>query len=193
MGIEVENGKVKVSGSYSLKIPGAVNYSSEDAYVGLSVEFDSEGDATALLTASRPLEADLVREAKLAVFAQLDVDFVEDDDGILRPKLKAATPAPAAKAAPKPSGGGGGGQGTFAPPKASKERVATLPKFVADFGNGPNLYRDQRPLKEDNTYAATAPDFKNVEDPNDVVWLYFKDGGVNQDTEAALVAAGQEV
>ncbi len=197
MGIAVENGKLRISAGYSLKIPGAANYSSQDAHASYSVELDVEGDVTAIAEAAPDIYDDLETKAKLSVFKQLGLGFTEEADGTLQPKLEAApvaAPAPAATSAPSsaPFGGGGGGQQRpFSPPKAD---VTQQPAFIADLGEGLIEYYDLRSLKADGTFKPRAADFRPTrKGAGNQVWLTDRDGNQNANVVAGLQAAGVAV
>lgn len=192
MGIEIKDGKLKVSASYSLKIPAATDYSSEDAYMGLSLEFDVDGDATAIIAAAPALQKDLASQAKLAVFEQLGVEFNTAQDGLLTPKLKAKAAAPSRAPFGVPSSSENNPisrppAGGYGPPKAD---VTLQPQVFMDLGNGPQAYYDLRSLKDSGVFKAGAADFRAVANSKDQAWVKFKDGNLNSKTTAALDAAG---
>lgn len=195
--IEVNGSSARVSVSYSLKVPAAASYSSEDSHVGYSIEFDTaDKDVETIIGELEALQAQLLNTAKLTVFAQLGVEFEASATGILAPVLKEkaepakkAAPRPAARAAaPRAGGGGGYGGGQFAPAKAKGRE---LPVVML----GGVAYFDQRELKEDGTYKPGAADFKSVNKVNGdnvQLWLYSRDGAINDDVAALLDEAGLE-
>ena len=196
--IEVNGSSARVSVSYSLKVPAAASYSSEDSHVGYSIEFDTAGkDTETIIGELEALQAQLLNTAKLTVFAQLGVEFEASATGILAPVLK-DRPEPAKKAAPRPparaaaprSGGGGGGYGggQFAPPKGKGRDLDVVML-------GGTAYFDQRVLKEDGTYKPGAADFKSVNKVNGdnlQLWIVSREGHLNDDVVAMLDEAGLE-
>jgi hypothetical protein len=189
--MEISGTVAKVSAGYSLKVPAAADYSSEDAHVSFGIEFDISGaeDLDTIVSQLEALEAQLHASAKLAVFAQLGTEFEAGPNGVMVPVIKSA-PKAAAPAARRPSGGGGGGGGTgrggFAKPKAQGRE---LPVVVL----GGEAYYDQRVLKEDGTYKDGAADFKSVQKVNgqaNQLWITGRDGSFNDDVVALLDEAG---
>lgn len=185
--IEYENGTLRVSAGYSLKVPGSADYSSEDAHASLSLEAQVDGDDVKLsdvIEQAKLLYATLAQSAKIAVFAQLNVEFDTTDTGLLRPIIKGSAPAPkrtapATNSQPKQ-------QQQYAPPKAD---TSDLPIVTIDGVQ----YRDQRPLKADGTYKPGAADFKSVDKVNGrfaQLWLADKNGNQNAEVVAALERSG---
>lgn len=192
MSVVVENGKMRVSAGYSLKVPHEVQYASQEAHIGLSLEFDVDGESSAILAQGEGLEAAIAQQVKLAVFAQLGVDATDGPNGIVMPALTAparnAAPAtPKGSFTPKGSGGGGGGS-QYGPPKAD---VTQQPVVTFDDGNGVHAYYDLRSLKADGTFKPNAADFRSVSDgTKKQVWLRGKDGSVNARVASSLEAMG---
>ena len=195
MSVTVENGKLRVSAGYSLKKPHDVQYASEEAHMGLSLEFDVEGEASAALAQGESLEAALAQQVKLMVFAQLGVE-AEDRGGVLHPKLvePARNQAKAAPSAPVPSsyntqqtgGGGGGGQQNYVP-KVSRETIQAQPVVTIDA----HAYYDLRGLKRSGDFSPRAADFRSVsEGTKKQEWLTSKEGQVKSKVAEALVAGG---
>ncbi len=194
MGLEINNGKVRVSAGYSLKVPLEAQYATNDAHFALSIEFDTEGDSTAVIAQAERLEADLAAQVKLAVFAQLGVDFREDQNGMLQPVVtpQAATgTTPQAQSAPQsgsaPTRQGGQG-GSYGKPKAdvTKQDIVTF-----HHREGLHAFYDLRSLKADGTYKQGAADFRSVsEGTKRQVWVRNKEGQLNDEVASALSQAG---
>jgi hypothetical protein len=190
MPVTFEDGTIRVSASYSLKTSAGVEYSTHDAYLGVSVEFPAEGNTDELLEVASVFEGELQNHLKENVFAALDVDGKFTETGVLVPDLK-----PPVVAAPvqqgyvsssgQPSQGGAGGGQSFSPPKASSDTISALPRVTLDG----EVFIDQRSLKP-TTYSAKAADFKSATDSNKSLWLYSKDGSLNADVAAKATAAG---
>lgn len=205
MGIKIEDGTLKVSAGYSLKV-GLPNYSSMDAHAGYSLEVDVTGEEAQVLFEGQRLYDQLTNAAKLSCMATLGIDAEPDDDGVLQPVLGAAQPAPvvqqaavqqAPQAAPYNGGGGtyngGGGQGggTFGPPKAD---LNAEPRFTADLdGRGVTTWIDLRGVKERGLFKAGAADFRDTADSKHQVWLKDKQGNVKASVAEALQTAGVAV
>jgi hypothetical protein len=190
MAIELEGTVAKVAVGYSLKVPGAADYSSEDAHASYSVEFDISGKTFDQVQEElEAIQAQLHTNAKLAAFAQLGVEFDTSTAGVIQPVIK--TRPKAAKTGggytPKPQAQGGGGGGFVrTPPK-----VANSDKPVVVLGGV--AYYDQRPAKESGTYKEGAADFKSVntiEGRYSQHWIINKDGSVNEQTTGLLEEAG---
>lgn len=192
MSVEIENGKLRVSAGYSLKKPHDVQYASEEAHMGLSLEFDVDGESSAIIAMGEGLEAALATQVKLMVFAQLGVE-ANDTGGIVSPKLVAParqqTTAPAAAPRPTPTSGGGSGSGQPYTPKVSRETIQAQPVVVL---NG-EAYYDLRGLKRDGSFSPRAADFRSVQNgTKDQKWLTSKDGVVISDVANALQAGGYD-
>ena len=200
--IEVEGTTARVSVGYSLKVPHEVDYATEDAHVSFSVEFPLNGEPIdVVLGQLEGVQAQLMNSVKLATFTQLGVEFEMSETGVVAPSLKARpkkAAAPARQAAPRQGGGGGsasyrgagagGGRQQYAPPKAAGRNLDTV--VIEGI-----TYYDQRPLKDDGTYAPGAADFKSVEKINGQqkqLWLYSKDGALNDGVADMLESAGIE-
>lgn len=200
MGIEIKDGTLRISAGYSLKVPSSVKFATEDAHMGLSLEFDVEGDATAIVDGSAPaLQAHLANAVKFAVFQQLGVEFETDESGVLHPVLsepvQAPAPVPAAAPAsaqnPLPRNSQSGGGQPYTPPKAD---VTRQPAFIADLGEGLIEYYDLRSLKESGVFKPRAADFRPTrKGAGNQVWLTNKDGTPNEVVVAGLQAAGVAV
>jgi hypothetical protein len=205
--IEIKDGQIHVECRYTAKV-GRANYSSEECSMTFGVTYAATGTDGELLAQAGQLEDTIMQSLKLGVGTELVIPIKASPDGprfdfnALKPPpaaLVVPTPAPApqptAQAAypqSPPAAGAGGGQ--FAPPKASKEQVAVLPRFQADFGAGLQTYIDQRPLKQspenpNAPYSARAPDFKNAVNGEDKYWLTGSNGNVNHQVQAGLTAA----
>lgn len=188
-----DDSTIRVSGSFNLKLPlEEVAYASQDAHVGFSVEVSTTtDDLDTIIKAAQQLRAELTAAAKLAVFAELGVNFKESDIGVLSPDLSGfqAASKPATGGGRKPAVGSGGSSarrgaqsGDRPAPKASAADRDSLDRYDVRLPNGRNAtIVDQRPLKESGQYKPTAPDFK-VDEPNGQgFWLYQKDGSTNDD------------
>jgi len=186
MSMEINGTVAKVAVGYSLKVPASAAYSSEDAHVSYSLEFDVTGKTVEEITeALEALEVQLHVNAKLAAFAQLGVDFETGPSGVLSPVIK-ATPGGGGQAAAvgaKPYAPSGQ---KFAPPKAAGRN---LPVVVL----GGTAYFDQRVLKTDGTYKAGAADFKSVEKfdgDHKQLWIIDRDGSTNVGVTEMMAASG---
>lgn len=163
--MELENGKLRISAGYSLKVPGEADYSSQDKHVGLSLEYDvpDDADVEAILDKAIEVEAQLDTQVKLAVFAALNVEPKEVAEGVLVPNwngvgTKKAKPAGGGRS--KPSGNSGGGNRG----KSNGNRGGNRPKANPDdiptfFYDGMEI-QDVRGLKADGTFKPNAPDFR---------------------------------
>ncbi len=194
---DTQGTKVVVTCHYGLKL-GRPNYSSEDTSMSISMEFMSTEGGAEMLTSAGKMEDAIMSALKVAVCTELGVETKVNDAGVLVPNLASAAVAPpvavptAPQAVPVATGQPqASGAGDFGPPKASKEQVAVLPRFQADFGKGLATYIDQRSLKAQGLYSAKAPDFKNATDNNDVHWLVGPNGYPNMQVQTALAAAAQ--
>lgn len=201
MGIKIEDGTLRVSAGYSLKV-GLPNYSSMDAHAGYSLEIPVEGEEALVLVEAQKLYDQLTNAAKLSTMATLGVDAEVDDDGVLQPKLGAPQAAPAApapfvapKAAPYGGGGGyqsngGGGGQTFAP----KADLNAEPRFQADLdGSGVTTWIDLRGVKASGQFKPGAADFRDANDAKHQVWLADKQGNIKQSVAQQLQAVGVTV
>jgi hypothetical protein len=191
MSIEFNGATLRVSAGYSLKVPAAAAYSSEDAHAGISVEAEvSEVEnLDDLMKQAELLQADLYAAAKLTVYAQLGVDFTVDDTGAVRPKLEASAPKATAAAVPQGGGaprGGGGQGGQFKPPADRSNLPVVMLGGVA--------FYDQRPLIASGEFKPRAASFRSVQKgadgQYDNKWLTDKDGNPNADVVAMMQEAG---
>lgn len=193
--IKIEDGTLRVSAGYSLKV-GLPNYSSKDAHAGYSIEVPVEGEEAAVLAEAGRLYDQLTQAAKLSVLATLGVDADVDDDGVLQPQLSGPQPAPAA-AAPAPQAapyGGGNGNGGAPQQYRPKADISLEPRFVADLdGQGSTTWIDLRAVKARGDFAAGAADFRDAANAKHQVWLRDKQGNVKQSVAEALQTAGQTV
>lgn len=197
---------IRVSGSYGLKTPGAVEYTSEDFHASISIEVPSSGEMEQIEEEIFDLYSRLATNAKLAVFTQAGVEYEETADGVLAPKASslqamkaaqgggrtapAAAPAPQAQA-PRPQQQQGAGN--YGPPKAGG-RLAEMPRYPVSLPDGTAaILIDQRPLKQDGTYKPGAADFKVDAKGGASFWVGKKDGSPNTDTVQWLASQGIEV
>lgn len=205
--IEIKDGQVHVECRYTAKV-GRENYSSEECSMTFGITYEASGTDGELLAQAGQLEDTIMQSLKLGVGTELVIPIKASQDGprfdfaALKPPAAAlvapaAAPQPMAQAAypatPAPAAAPAGG-GQFAPPKASREQTAVLPRFQADFGAGLQTYIDQRPLKKspqnpNGPYSERAPDFKNAVNGDDKYWLTGSNGNVNQQVQAGLQAA----
>lgn len=182
--MEITDGVARISASYGLKIPlEGVQYASQDEHISMSVEFPVEGDFAAIEEQLQALRVQLNANVKLAVFGELGVEFAEDDQGVLTPKVKAK---PAA-AAPRSNGNRRSG-GNTRKPQGNNRRggggadLSKLPKFNVTTTDGDDVtIIDLRSLKKNGTYKTTAADFK-VDGQQVSFWLFDKDGNPNDET-----------
>jgi hypothetical protein len=184
---------------------GMPNYSSERADLRLRVTIHSTGETLPeWLNDSVAVEDQLRNHLVYSVAEALGMEAALNEGGrasLLWPEPVQVSPpppqqlagSPSPQAAPSggsdrpPDTGGGGGYG---PPKASKEQVAALPRVHMDFGDGLKVYIDQRPLKAQGIYAATAPDFKVDQPQGQGYWIKEKNGTLVQATLDAMTRAG---
>lgn len=201
MGIKIEEGTLKVSAGYSLKV-GLPNYSSKDAHASYALEVPvADMESEQALDVGGKLYDQLTNSAKLSVMATLGVDAEVDDDGVLQPSLGVpqAAPAPApAPAAPQaaPYGGGGGynGGGNNGGGFAPKANLDAEPRFTADLdGKGVTTWIDLRGVKARGDFKPTAADFRDASNAKHQVWLTDKQGNVKASVAQALQAAGVAV
>lgn len=193
MPIELEDGTLRISVGYSIKKPGAAQYTSEDAHSGFSVEVpipDDIKNTKELLDQAQQIQAELHTQAKLHAFAQLDLGYETTEGGVLVPVFDGASrTASAPRRQPQrqqqsqSSGGYNGQQRT-----PSKSAGRDLPTFFD--ANGVE-WEDCRPLKDDGTFKPNAADFRSISgDRKQSKWLYSKSGDLNGATAEWLDAAG---
>lgn len=201
MGIKIEEGTLKVSAGYSLKV-GLPNYSSKDAHASYSIDVDvTDVESELAIDMGGKLYDQLTNAAKLSVMATLGLEAEVDDDGVLQPKLGAPQAAPAPAPAPVPYSGGGSqsytnpnpqpsGNGGFAP----KANLDAEPRFTADLdGKGVTTWIDLRGVKQRGDFKPTAADFRDAANAKHQVWLTDKQGNVKASVAQALQAAGVNV
>ncbi len=186
MSVELNNGKIRISVGYGLKVPTNEPYAMEDGHFATSMEFDIEGDVEVALAQARQLESTMFRELQLSTFSYLGIeDFNEQPNGRLVPKIPPAPEKPKKSGGNwsggyKPSGGGsGGGQ------QARKANPADIPQHTVVVNGQSITVQDLRGLKANGTYAANAPDFREGERG---IWLKTKQGGQNPEAEAIVAA-----
>lgn len=193
MGVKLEDGKVTITASYGVTVNRG-DFNSEKLSEGISIEFQVDGDSSAIIATAQAQQDVLVNAVKAAVLAHAGVDASFDDDGNLVPGFKAAaapsmpTPTPASTGRPY-SGQAGAGQ--FKP----KADISGNPRFIADLGDGrgPTNWIDLRPTKAAGEFSPNAADFRDVNDSKHQVWLKGKDGAVKASVAEGLQAAGVAV
>jgi hypothetical protein len=198
VGIEITDGKMRVSYGYGLKVNlDPDGYDMHDAHMSVSFEFDVEGDTSALLQQAEMVEADLAAHAKLGVFAELGVEFDETSEGVLIPRATKKKAKPKKRTRSRSGGGSsqsrsrsGGRSRQQSKPKAD---LSNEPTYEVDFGKGVAEYIDLRDVKARGDFKEGAADFRNVDNPREQYWLYSKDGDENDDVFDALEEAGVPV
>lgn len=188
MTIELNGSSLRVSAGYSTKIPHEVDYAMNEAHVGLSIEATvtdveelEEIEAQAI-----EIQQQLHTTAKLAVFAQLGLEYETTPSGVLVPQIEAPKRAKKSSGGSRKSSSNGSGGGGFTKPKAN---LSELDQIELPWGT----YYDCRPLKEDGTYKSGAADFRavefdDVEGGYQQLWLYNKDGSPNGEVVKAVEA-----
>jgi hypothetical protein len=182
--IEFENGTLRVSASYSLKIPADVQYASEDAAASLSVEQEvTAGSLEEVNDKAQLIYEALAANAKLMVLAQLSVDFDTTAGEVIRPKIRP----------PRHRSNGSQQRKQSASSSGSREKRGgggsrrDLPVVEIEGDD----YYDQRTLIADGTFKSTAPAFTPVKEGHGrPLWLYAKSGDLNQDVADMLDEAG---
>lgn len=170
--MEITNGRVRIQASRSLKVPTNVAFSSQDATVGISIEFDATGDLEAVKDRALVEQSRLAADVLLAVATQLGVELSEVD-GVLTPVV---APGPAKPEAAKrnyspraPRGSGSGGAGKFNDPIFNVELLDGTEVDVKDF----------RALKASGKFKPTAPDFAPTDGGNGW-YVENRDGTINK-------------
>ena len=183
MSFEVDDGVLRVSASYGLKVPGDVPYSSEDAHYSFSVELPLTGgdlDKDAIIEQAKELAEWLDAGVKVQAFTALDTAFT-DKDGTLRPVVKV-------KDVPKsaPAAGGRPASGNTSRRSTNSDRK----QITADFGLGEFTYLDNRDLKASGQFKPGAADFRSADKVQEgryhSVWIRQKDGTPNDEVVNAL-------
>jgi hypothetical protein len=206
MGLEIlDGGTLRVSASYSLKVPGSVPFSSEDAYFAFSLEAPIDDlDVDAILEQAADLATALESGVKVMVFSELGIAFTSEE-GVLRPVITVTdvpVSNPTPRAGGRPASGNTAAKATAARSSAPDDR----PTIQADLGLGLITYLDNRPKKalgpEAGGFKSGAADFRSKDKVNDgryhSVWTHQKgengqQGTPNADVVKALEAAGVSV
>lgn len=178
MSVQIEDGAVRVSVTYSLKVPDpSTPYAAEQVSLSTSLEFAANGDSEVVMTQARQLDQALYRDLQLSVFAHLGIeDFTELPNGRLVPKI------PLGAEKPKKSGGGGGGyKGGGGGGGQRKADPSQIPQHTIQVNGEQITVQDLRGLKANGTYKQNAPDFRQGDRP---IWIQGKDGNPNPEAQA---------
>lgn len=211
--LNMSEGTIRVSASYGVKL-GKPDYSSEDAHTSFSLELPLPADATDAASLARALvevHALLKDGAKLATLNELDQGFYTTGDGILRPSVFGGEQIPVASApvtapvavaaAPVEQAVAPVAVPTAAevnPVTAQVEPVAAVAapagQVHADFGEGAQLYYDNRTKKASGQWKPNASDFSSVTPKADgqrhSVWIHGPQGNPNSAVAAAMQQYG---
>lgn len=191
--IEFQDGTVRISAGASAKVNRG-NYNMEDSHASISVEGGIPEDASLddVIAEARGIYVKLETFAKLSVAADLGLEVDVDNDGAVTFQFSSDE-----KAAPKPKRSSGGSQrgGGQRSQRGSSNRSLggqSRAKDMEIVEIGGTDYYDVRPLKEDGTYKPNAADFQGVSKADGSLWLYGKDGSLNDDVVDLLSDAGIE-
>jgi hypothetical protein len=187
MSLTLDDGSVRISVTYSLKVPTAVQYAPEQASESMSIEWPVKGDVETVMAQAREIENMIFRDLQLTVFAHLGIEnFTELPNGRLVPTINQFTYPEAKKSWPKKSGGGGGGytkrENTFTPDPERLHNIILQGETVT--------VEDLRPLKEAGKFSAKSPDFQ-VGDR--AVWIEARNGGKNPEALAIISAIDDQL
>lgn len=181
MSIEINDGAVRVSVTYSLKVPTPVEYAAEQASLSMSLEMPANGDFDAVMKEAEQMEKALYRNVQLGVFEMVGVtEWEETAYGRLVPKL----PEFERK---KKTSGGRKSSGSKKPSSSGSSRKADpsqIPTVTIVLDGKSVQVQDLRDLKG-KVYADTAPDFRIG---SEGIWLKNKDGSDNERGLAILAA-----
>lgn len=181
---KIENGTLTISAAYGVKVPGEADFSSQEARLAIDLSYPVSGEYDSIVDGADTLEAALVTQLKLAVFAQLGLGVEEREDGSIGPDfstLPARRSGSSGKSfggGPKGGGGGGGNGGQRAPSKAATAGYE-IPVVTVSIDGQTIDVQDLREAKARGIYKSNAPDFR-VGDNG--YWLTGKDGSVNPKT-----------
>lgn len=173
---KIKDGMLTISAAYGVKVPGAADFSSQEARLSIDLAYPVEGEYDALIDSADVLQSALTTQLKLAVYAQLGLGVEEKEDGTIAPDFSTlpARVAAAPKRAPSGAGGGGGGGRNFPDRGPSKAQQAgmDIPTYTLTLDGQQVTVQDWRPLKEAGVYSAGAADFRIGENS---YWLLNKD------------------
>lgn len=174
MPMNISDGKLTITAAYGMTVPGAAAYSSQNARLGVELEFPVTGEYEAITEKAHKLEAALTTELKLAVFGQLGLGVTENPDGSIAPDFGTL---PVQQQQSAPSGGGGSERSTntsFGPTKAQKAGVE-IPTYEVELDGRRVKVQDRRDLVG-TVYSDKAAEF-TVD--GESVWMLNKDKTVN--------------
>lgn len=160
---------ITIEAKHRLTIPRDVPYSSEEASMSLSLEYQVDDNNMAKeLAKVRKLQQELHEQIRLDVYAALGVAMKEvevDHESTVVPDLSGLATSTSST-----------------PSTQSSKRNVNIPKYTVKLGGKTVEVQDLRELKG-TVFKANAPDFKIGDTP---YWLKDRDGNVN--TKAAKIA-----
>lgn len=176
--MQINEGSLTISAAYGAKVPGAADFSSQEARLSFELEFPVTGEYDAIVDKAQALEAALMTNLKLGVFSQLGLGVDQQADGSVQPDfgtLPARAAAAERRGTTQANSGNAGNQRPQRGPTKAQQAGVEIPSYTVTVDGREVVVKDRRDLKG-SVYADNAADFLV---DGESVWILKRDNSVN--------------